>query len=616
MRLNQPVLWLIVLLSATGYLLLNYSVVRQDTGQVIGLYLGLTAMAAWIAWRADTKQTSQLIWIGVGFRALLLFSIPNLSDDFYRFLWDGSLTSQGLSPFAFLPSEVPGANVPDLGSGNAVVASKDFYSVYPPLCQLLFWVARTISPGSVLGGVVILKVSILLMEVGTILLMRHLLHRWNHHPRLLLLYALNPLVIIELTGNMHFEAAMIFFVLLAVALLAGGRILMSAMALGLAVSAKLLPLILLPFLIKRIGPKRAVVYGAVCLATFVVLFLPLGMGYLSNMFESLRLYYQTFEFNAGIYYALRWVGDLITGYNLIYYLGPALSLAILAFVIRLALRERSHRVESLLTPALLSLGFYHLLSTTVNPWYITPLIAFSIFTRYRFALLWGATIPLSYHAFGYQNFHESVIVIAVQYIPVITLFAYETLRGTDIGKAFQRWHVNARGRIKLRRLLPYLRKEELILDIGSGNCGLVRQINEGGFSAQPLDVVNKSAFEGTIPIIYDGKTVPFDDNSFDTTLLITMLHHTQSPQAILAEAVRVSRSRLIVMEDVFTNKLQKRITFWLDSLVNWEFGSHPHTNKTEDEWQELFKRLGLTVAHKSVHRTLLVFRQVTYVLEK
>jgi ubiquinone/menaquinone biosynthesis C-methylase UbiE len=117
-------------------------------------------------------------------------------------------------------------------------------------------------------------------------------------------------------------------------------------------------------------------------------------------------------------------------------------------------------------------------------------------------------------------------------------------------------------------------------------------------------------------VIYNGEKLPFDDLAFDTTLLITVLHHTPDPDAVLQEAIRVSARRIVVMEDIYTNPFQKYLTWFTDSLVNMEFVGHPHTNRSDKQWQATFSKMGLKLVGKETFRTLVFFRQVIYVLER
>lgn len=92
-----------------------------------------------------------------------------------------------------------------------------------------------------------------------------------------------------------------------------------------------------------------------------------------------------------------------------------------------------------------------------------------------------------------------------------------------------------------------------------------------------------------------------------------MLHHTTNAEGLIREAKRVS-DRIIIMEDIYENPFQKYITWFTDSLVNWEFFGHPHTNRTDSEWRELFEQNGLVVEKVEYYRFLLFFKQVTYAL--
>jgi len=130
---------------------------------------------------------------------------------------------------------------------------------------------------------------------------------------------------------------------------------------------------------------------------------------------------------------------------------------------------------------------------------------------------------------------------------------------------------------------------------------------------RPLDIADKSLFEKIKVEVYDGETFPFEDKQFDVCQLITMLHHTTNADDLIREAKRVS-NRIIIMEDIYESSFQKYITWFTDSLVNWEFYGHPHTNRTDTEWKEVFEANGLTLESAEYYRFLFFFKQVTYIL--
>ena len=166
-------------------------------------------------------KKEQDIWffigLGVLLRLILLFSLPNLSDDIYRFIWDGRLLVNGINPFDQLPSfymeqgiSIPGINQPLYQLLN----SPNYFTIYPPVCQGIFAFAVWLFPDSILGSSIVIKSIFLFFEIGTIALMIQLLKHFMLPLRNVLLYILNPLIILELIGNIHFEAAMLFFCLL------------------------------------------------------------------------------------------------------------------------------------------------------------------------------------------------------------------------------------------------------------------------------------------------------------------------------------------------------------------------------------------------------------------
>jgi hypothetical protein len=176
-----------------------------------------------------------LLIAGIVFRILLLFSVPNLSDDIYRFIWDGRLAANGINPFSHLPAEVmqmqpmTGITKELFGQLN----SPNYYTIYPPVMQGIFWLAGKLFPVNVIGAIILMKCIIVMIELGTIFLLITLLKKLLLPKHLSLLYVLNPLVVIELTGNVHFEGVMIFFVLLAFLLILQNKWQGSAVCLGL-----------------------------------------------------------------------------------------------------------------------------------------------------------------------------------------------------------------------------------------------------------------------------------------------------------------------------------------------------------------------------------------------
>ncbi|WP_035571881.1 class I SAM-dependent methyltransferase [Halonatronum saccharophilum] len=168
---------------------------------------------------------------------------------------------------------------------------------------------------------------------------------------------------------------------------------------------------------------------------------------------------------------------------------------------------------------------------------------------------------------------------------------------------------------KRRRIKPFIKDGDKIIDIGAGKGALSWSLMEDGYDITPVDVKDLSYSEMVNPLIYDGERIPFEDDKFDVALLITVLHHTPDPEKIIKEAKRVAK-RVIIIEDVYNNNFEKYATWFMDSLLNWQFSGHPHTNMKDKEWKDTFKKLGLTLKSTSEERALFYFKQNTYYLER
>jgi len=178
---------------------------------------------------------------------------------------------------------------------------------------------------------------------------------------------------------------------------------------------------------------------------------------------------------------------------------------------------------------------------------------------------------------------------------------------------FRLWLKDAR--FKLMRIRKYLAHNDRILDIGAGAGSVCTLIQSEGYNVTPLDIEDRTLCERIKPVIYGGDTIPYSEKSFDKALILTVLHHTEDPERVLSEAKRVANN-IVIIEDTYTNIFQRYLTYIFDSLFNFEFIGHPHSNKTDSEWKVLFRKLGLTLVDSRYDTFLLFFRQATYYLEQ
>lgn len=382
-----------------------------------------------------SKSLQFWLFIALLLRLLLVFSIPRLSNDFYRFIWDGRLLVQGYNPYGHLPLFYLKNGMAVSGIDQTLFeafGAKNTYSSYPPVAQAQFASACLLFPKSIYGSVIVMKSWLFVFETGSIFLMLRLLRKFKLPDRNVLLYALNPLVIVEILGNLHFEGAMLFFLLAALWLLTEDCPLghtscraLSAVAFALSVCSKLLTLMFLPFFIKKMGWKESLRYFSLTGVVTALLFLPLvKLSFFGNFSESLGLYFKKLEYNASLYYLLRWVGWKVAGYNMIAWFGPALGLVALVVILRIAFINGT-RWRELPEMWLFAICTYLACTTTVHPWYLTLPIALCVFTRWRFPLAWSGLIFLTYVNYSYQPYRENLWVVAIEYGITAIWFAQE-----------------------------------------------------------------------------------------------------------------------------------------------------------------------------------------------
>lgn len=286
---------------------------------VVGLLIAATVFALvglGFALEVATNQSKCLLMIilglAVSIRLVALFTTPILEIDYYRYIWDGKVVCEGVSPYRFSPAAVLESGVsPDdrlnrLGvlstrsQSNHVILNRvhyeDFTSVYPPVSQFVFAVTMWLTPetASVDAHVIAIKAVMILFDLATMLLLVWLLRTACLHRAWLIPYAWNPLVIKEIANSGHLDSIATFFVVLTVYLVvrqrhfpaAGFRkllLLFAGVALGLGVGAKLYPIVLFPLLLvavisgnahdpdaRRSGVGKKLFAGAVFTVAFLL----------------------------------------------------------------------------------------------------------------------------------------------------------------------------------------------------------------------------------------------------------------------------------------------------------------------------------------------------------
>jgi len=419
-------------LSAIAFLCLTIFFGYKVEQKAFSFVLYFAWFASYIYILFQTKENSAVhffLFFAVLARIALIPVFPLLSDDIYRFIWDGRLLINGVNPFDHLPTHWLTEAPVSFGLNTALfdqLNSPEYFTIYPPVCQSIFAISQWIAGDSLLGAAIVMKIFLVGSEIGSIYLLYRILTHLKIRQYAILIYALNPLIIIEISGNLHFEGAMIFFFLMAIWLLIKNKWTWSAIFLALSIASKLLPLMFLPFILSYYGWKKGMKYCLMVGGFCVLFFAPLlSTTFIQNFSTSLDLYFQKFEFNASIYYFFRWIGQLIIGYNLIKYIGPILALVTVLIIGILAIRKKITGINDFLIASLFAFTAYLFLGTTIHPWYLSIPILLSVFTNFKFPILWSLLIMLTYISYGSDPFVENLWIVGVEYILVFAFFIYE-----------------------------------------------------------------------------------------------------------------------------------------------------------------------------------------------
>jgi hypothetical protein len=364
-----------------------------------------------------------VLWVSIALRVALIAAPISWTDDHFRYIWDGICSINGIQPFAYTPVELFGSR-PELFSADLFrqLNSPHYYTVYPPLAQALFGLAAWVGQGQVLTTIIVLRVISILCDVIGILLLRNILRAYGAPAERLLWYALNPLVVLELTVNVHTEA-WLMPMLFGTIILLHRRPISSAVLLALAASLRLWPLLFLLAIPPTLGLRASIRYGLVVIGVFLLSWIPLWTpDLIQHFWSSLRLFMEHLEFNGGLFELLRRVvGDaMVKGTGLM----PALTCVALLVFVLYHWRKQDRDAPSLM----LGLMAIHLFgSQAVHPWYIIPLIGLSAITGKKWPLAWSLLIFPTYLTYGSAPYAQPYTWIAMEYVVLGVFIVGETL---------------------------------------------------------------------------------------------------------------------------------------------------------------------------------------------
>ena len=427
LNFRQLVSTAVIGLSLITYIFFCYCTERHEHISISLCVLGLFTFYVLLL-KLDLS-TRVMIKIGLVFRLIILISTPNLSQDFYRFFWDGQLILNGFNPYLNTPNQIIISKLISFPEMNEIYElmgslSQNNYSNYPPIHQIITFLALLITDKSIITSIISLRLILILFDLGILFYGIKLLKKLKKPKNIIFIYFLNPLVILELTGNLHLEGVMVFFMILSFYHLYRKSEIYSGIFLGLSILTKLIPLIILPLFLFRLGLKKSIRFIVTITAVISTGFAPfINFTSLINYSKSINLWFSNFEFNASIYYALK---EIFKGFNIrlidyMVYIIPISIFIVLTYLISI----KKNKTQDILTQSLIILTTYLFISTTIHPWYIIPLIFLSCFTNYRYPIFWSLTIFLSYFSYYEIQVNENHFLLAIEYGLLIGILFYE-----------------------------------------------------------------------------------------------------------------------------------------------------------------------------------------------
>ena len=229
-------------------------------------------LAAWIVVRARPSNATVLIAVAfaVIFRVSILFAPPYLSDDIYRYVWDGRVQAAGINPYRYIPAAPELAHLRDDAIYPRINRREWAHTIYPPVAQAVFFLTTRISE-----SITWMKATMVIFELMTIWAVAQLLTLLGRPRQLLLLYAWHPLVVWEFAGSGHVDAISIGFMALAFLAWHKTSDLGAGVALACATLSKLFPMVLVPAMLKR-GRWRNAFFFVMTIVVGYLVYLSVG----------------------------------------------------------------------------------------------------------------------------------------------------------------------------------------------------------------------------------------------------------------------------------------------------------------------------------------------------
>jgi hypothetical protein len=313
----------------------------------------------------------------------------NNDDDIHRYVWDGRLQRLGYNPYLVVPSDpaVKGLHTAETRNLN----NPDLPSPYPPGAQLFFRAVTAIHESTLA-----LKVAFVVCDLLIAFVLLDVLRFSGQGEHLVLAYAWNPLLAIEVAGSGHIDIVGALLLVVSAAALARRWRATAAVALGLAVAVKFLPIVLVPIYWKRVRIRDA----ALAAAVVALLYVPfLDHSFLKHghiPIGSLGTYVQSFRFNGPVFAILAQVAPpkllaglaVLVGFLTAAWLRRKTRVGTAARALQRAVSSEAFAWDFLAWPMAASLLF----APALFPWYLLWLLPFLTSASTLLITVWTVSI--------------------------------------------------------------------------------------------------------------------------------------------------------------------------------------------------------------------------------
>ena len=407
---------------------------------------------------AHDVSSQDLLPIGIIFailfRLTLLFTTPSLSDDIYRYVWDGRVADSGINPYLYAPEAEQLSHLRD-SRIYPNINHKEIPTVYPPVSQLVYRGIAALG-----GGVSEFKAAFVILDLLNILLLVLITQALRINMMRVLIYAWNPLIIVEFAHSGHADVIGVFLMLLALWLMVEGRLVWGNIALALSFLTKFVSGLFLPIFMtwRRDNKMMAPLWFLIVVALLYLPYAEIG----SRLFTGLAVYSDKWAFNNSAFGLINSGFRAVLDADWLHRLGKqpdspfgsmlrwmisdneaSLKLskgvvvtsfltAFLYYLMRLRRDFMAQGQQWFFRLGLILFGLFVILNPTVHPWYLTWIVPFLVVHPNRAWLLLTGLVGLSYWVLNEYwmtgIWQEQQWVKYAEYLPFYTFLGYDAVK--------------------------------------------------------------------------------------------------------------------------------------------------------------------------------------------